>query len=82
MIAHARVLFMIERGCYALYFFPECARGPRHLVTRPGPLPASRFPLPASRFPACSIRGAFTVLENMCSKTAEFDVPCGWQAMA
>ncbi len=25
--------------------------------------------------PTCSIRDAFTVLENMCSKTAEFDVP-------
>ena len=44
LIAHARVLLMIERGCYALFsfflfFFPESARGPRHLVTRPGPLP-------------------------------------------
>ena len=39
---------MIERGCYALssflfFFLPESARGPRHLVTRPGPLP---LPLP------------------------------------
>ena len=47
LIAHARVLLMIERGCYALFsfvfFFTESARGPRHLVTRPGslPLPAS-----------------------------------------
>ena len=43
LIAHARVLLMIERGCYALFssfcFLPESARGPRHLVTRPGPLP-------------------------------------------
>ena len=40
MIAHARILLMIERGCYALFLFlPESARGPRHLVTRPGPLP-------------------------------------------
>ena len=33
LIAHARVLLMIERGLYVI------ARGPRHLVTRPGPLP-------------------------------------------
>ena len=37
LIAHARILLMIERGCYALFsfsfFFPESARGPRHLVT-------------------------------------------------
>ena len=44
LIALARVLLMIERGCYALFFFflfffPESARGPTHLVTRPGLLP-------------------------------------------
>ena len=36
----ALVLLVIERGCYALFVsLPESARGPRHLVTRPGPLP-------------------------------------------
>ena len=36
-------LLMTERGCYALFlvFLPESARGPRHLVTRLRPLPAS-----------------------------------------
>ena len=44
LIAHARVLLMIERGCYDFFsysFSPESARGPGHLATRPGPLPAS-----------------------------------------
>ena len=45
MIAHARVLLMIERGFYALFLFPGSARGPRHLVTRPGPLLSLPLPL-------------------------------------
>ena len=31
-------LLMTARGCCASLFFPESARGPRHPVTRPGPL--------------------------------------------
>ena len=48
MIAHARVLLFFCSGnvrprlLCLVFYLPGSARGPRHLVTRPGPLPASR----------------------------------------